>query len=79
MEELILKGNDFPSVDERDRTAAEVSAIQRVLRATKIRVDLAITLCHRALSSIAKKFVDLLVGKNAGGLLALLGKVTGLW
>jgi hypothetical protein len=79
LEELILKANDFPDVEERDQRAAEVSAMRRLLQAARVRVDAFISLCYRGLLYVAKKYADVAIGLSAVAVFGLLGRLTGLW
>jgi hypothetical protein len=79
LEELILTTNDFPDVEDRDQRAAEISAMRRLLNATRVRVDALISLCYWGLKYVAKKFADVTIGKIASAVLTLIGKITGLW
>jgi hypothetical protein len=79
LEELIRTTNDYPESENRDQQIAELSASKRVLSANKIRIDVAISLIYKSLKYLAKKFSDIAIGKIATGVLALIGKITGLW
>lgn len=79
LEELIRTANDYPESENRDQQIAELSASKRVLSASKIRIDVAISLIYKTLKYLAKKFADVTIGKIATGALVLIGRITGLW
>jgi hypothetical protein len=77
-EEAVRGSNDL-EIDDKEQRLAELGAMRLLLHATKARADVLISLVHKGLLYFAKTFADKAVGALALGLIALLGRLTGLW
>ena len=80
LERGIIEANDFESVEERDRLVAEVSAVRRLLQATRIRVAAVVELLRPLVEQTRAKLKDRLLGMAVAKFIALLGALIGyIW
>ena len=79
VEQALSQSNDYDDQIDKEQRIAEISAGRELLKATRARAEALIAVIFRALSYLAKKFVDVAIGIAATAALALLGKLTGLW
>lgn len=75
-----LRGwNEYPDSEDKEQQLAELEASKSLLRSVRVRVEALFAIVFKALTYIAKKFTDHAIGAAAKGVLALIGKLTGLW
>jgi hypothetical protein len=79
LEEAVRGNNDFSDPEDKEQRVAELGATRRLLVAARARVDALLVVAYRGLQYLAKTFADKAIGALAVGLLALLGRLTGLW
>jgi hypothetical protein len=79
VEQVVQQANDYDDPDDKEQRVAELSAGRRLLKATRVRAEAVLAVLYRALSYLAKKFVDVAIGAAATAALALLGRLTGFW
>jgi hypothetical protein len=79
LQEAIRGSNEYGDQEEKGQGIAELGAIRRLLDATRARVDVLVSLAFRGLKHIAQKATDVAIATGATALLALLGRLTGLW
>jgi hypothetical protein len=73
LEKVIQEANDFPDTEEKEQRLAEVSAVRRLLQATRVRVEPIVSLLKPLAEQVKTKFKDTLIGMAVTALLALLG------
>ncbi|MGD9922291.1 MAG: hypothetical protein AB7V13_12730 [Pseudorhodoplanes sp.] len=77
--ERAIVGNNGIYADEGDKSqhVAEVSALRRILQATKVKVMIVVTLASSGILYLARTFFDSTVGKAAEYVLEKLGPLIG--
>lgn len=79
LENVVSGSNDYADIDDKEQRIAELGAMRRLLRSARVRADVFITVFYHGLQHFAKTFYDKAIGLLALGILALLGRLTGLW
>ena len=75
-----LRGwNEYPDSEDKEQRLAELQSTKDLLGAVRVRADAIRAVAFGVLSYIGKKFADVAIGAIALGLLALIGRMTGLW
>jgi hypothetical protein len=65
LEHTLVQANDYPDDEDKEQRIAEVSAVRRLLKSTKVRAYAIAALAGPTLTYLAKKFFDTGIGQAA--------------